>query len=439
VNIIYTHEREFTMPDLTNALLQKLRAHRLPGIDLGEDAQHPAYDGLSILNIPDSVCKWLGAPELPHPGLEIPELDELAQGVEQVVAVLVDAVALHRFLRWLNGRATFLQPLVDDGFLGALTSIVPSTTSAALTTLWTGHSPAEHGILGYEIFLKEYGLVANMINHAPSAFAGRPGLLYSAGLDPESFLPVTTLGPHLAHAGVEAHAFIHYSISGSGLSRMHYRDVQLHSFGSIADLWIGVRRLADQPMSKKRYIWVYYGGVDGLSHRHGPDSEQAQADFASFTSSMMENFVRQASPEFGAKTLLLLFADHGQINTHKNPHFELHNHPDFTQRLHILPTGENRLAYLYLRPSQSEAVNEYIQKTWPGSFTTVPSDLALKTGLFGPGVPAPSSPDRLGDLTVLTHGDSYMWWAEKENPLIGRHGGLSAEEMLVPLLAARLG
>ena len=427
------------MTDLTNALLQRLRTHRLPEIDLGQNAQHPAYDGLSILNIPGSVCKWLGAPDLPHPSLEIPELDELAEGVEQVVAVLVDAVALHRFLQWLEGRAKFLQPLVDEGFLGAITSVVPSTTSAATTTLWTGRSPAEHGILGYEIFLKEYGLVANMINHSPAAFEGRAGLLYSAGLDPESFLPVPTVGPHLAQADIEPHAFLHYSISVSGLSRMHYRDVQLHTFGGIPDLWIGVRRLADQPISKKRYIWVYYGGVDGLSHRHGPDSEQAQADFASFTSSMMEDFVRQMSPEVGAKTLLLLFADHGQITTHKDPNFELRNHPYLTERLHILPTGENRLPYLYLRPGQDEAINDYINKTWPGAFTTIPSDHALKAGLFGPGAPAPFSPDRLGDITVLTHGDAYLWWAEKENPLIGRHGGLSSEEMLVPLLAARLG
>ncbi|MCJ7824529.1 MAG: hypothetical protein MUP44_06485, partial [Anaerolineales bacterium] len=119
------------MTDHTNALLQKLRAHHLPEIDLGQNAQHPAYDGLSILNVPGSVCKWLGASALPHPALEIPELDALAEGVEQIVAVLVDAVALHRFLHWLEGRAKFLQPLVDDGFLGAITSIVPSTTSAA--------------------------------------------------------------------------------------------------------------------------------------------------------------------------------------------------------------------------------------------------------------------------------------------------------------------
>jgi len=153
----------------------------------------------------------------------------------------------------------------------------------------------------------------------------------------------------------------------------------------------------------------------------------------------MEDFARQMSPEVGAKTLLLLFADHGQITTHKDPNFELRNHPDLTERLHILPTGENRLPYLYLRPGQDEAVNEYIQKAWPGSFTTIPSDHALKADLFGPGAPSPFSADRLGDITVLTHGDAYMWWANKENPLIGRHGGLSSEEMLVPLLAARLG
>jgi len=427
------------MTDLTDALLHKLRAHRLPDIDLGKDAQHPAYEGLSILNIPSSVCKWLGAPALPHPPVDISELDSLAEGVEQVVAVLVDAVGLHSFLHWLKERAKPLQPLVDEGILGAITSTVPSTTSSALTTLWTGHSPAEHGILGYEIFLKEYGLVANMINHAPIAFDGRGGLLYSAGFDPESFLPVPTLGPHLAQADVEPHAFLHYSIKGSGLSRMHYRDVQIHTFGGIADLWIGVRRLADQPLHMKRFIWVYYGGVDGLSHRHGPDSEQAQADFAAFTSSMMEEFVHQLSPKVGAKTLLLLFADHGQITTHKDPNFELRNHPCLSQCLHMLPTGENRLPYLYIRPGQTEAVGEYIRETWPGAFSTLPSDDALKAGLFGPGIPAATSPDRIGDCIVVTHGDSYMWWAEKENPLIGRHGGLSNEEMLVPLLAVRLG
>ena len=100
-------------------------------------------------------------------------------------------------------------PLVRRGTLGALTSVVPSTTSAALTSLWTGRSPAEHGVLGYEVFLKEYGLVANMITHAPASYEGEVGSLQHAGFDPESFLPVPTIGPHLAAAGIESHAFLH--------------------------------------------------------------------------------------------------------------------------------------------------------------------------------------------------------------------------------------
>ena len=40
---------------------------------------------------------------------------------------------------------------------------------------------------------------------------------------------------------------------------------------------------------------------------------------------------------------------------------------------------------------------------------------------------------------AVAKGSAYWWWANAENALYGRHGGLSADEMLVPLLAARLG
>lgn len=426
------------MTDLTARLVERLKIETLPDLKLKPDCIHPAYGGLSILNLPASLGKWLGPVELPHPAIDIPEIDDLATGVSQIVCVLLDAVALHRFQNWLGRGENKLEAWARRGLLGALTSIVPSTTSAALTTLWTGHSPAEHGILGYEIFLKEFGLIANMITHAPAAFDGRAGLLYNAGFNPETFLPVQTIGPRLQAAGVDLHAFLHYSISGSGLSRMHYPAVETHTFAHPSDLWIAVRDLATQKRHGKRLIWVYYGGVDGLSHRHGPDSEQAEAEFHHFTDVMVREFLEKLEASVGRGTLLLLLADHGQLTTRKDPHYELSNHQGLARRLHMSPTGENRLAYLYVKPGQGAAVEEYLERTWPGAFTVLPSSELLESGLFGPGEASARTRDRLGDLTVVTHQDAYLWWAAKENPLIGRHGGLSAEEMLVPLVAIRL-
>ena len=427
------------MPDMTNDVLQRLTTHRLEALDLKIQAVHPVYEGLSLLNVPTSLCRWLGAPDLAHPPLDVPELDKLTEGVKQIVVTLIDAVSYERFRRWINGAAPELNPEAENCLLVPLTSVVPSTTSAVLTTLWTGRSPAEHGILGYELFLKEYGLVANMISHTPMTFEDSTGLLYRAGFQPETALPFPTLGSHLESAEIETNAFLHYTISRSGLSRMHYSNVNLYTFGSVPGLWIGVRKLVEKDIERSRLIWVYYGAVDGLSHRHGPDSEQAQAEFTSFIHAMSENFVSRLSHETRRQTILLLVADHGQITTPPDSNFDLRNHHTLTNRLHLLPTGENRLAYLYPRPGQTDAVVEYFEKTWPNAFTLLPSEHALEAGLFGPGKPASTAGGRLGDLIAISRGDAYLWWAAKENPLLGRHGGLSADEMLVPLLAARLG
>lgn len=427
------------MQDLTQTTIEEIEKRRIPGVELGPDAIHPAYEGLSILNLPSSISAWLGAGPLGHTPVQIPVLDQLADGIDQVVLVLVDAVSLQRCQKWLASSANTLEVALLGGLMSTLTSVVPSTTSAALTTLWTGRSPAEHSILGYEIFLREYGMISNMITHAPAVLGGRAGLLYEAGFSPEEFLPVSTIGPHLAQAGIESHAFLHQAISGSGLSRMHYSGVTRHTFRGFADLWLNVRRLVNRTLDSRRYVWVYYGGVDWISHLMGPDTEDAEITFKSFTDVLVEQFLNEIDPQIGKRTLFIMVADHGQLHTRKDPHYDLHNHPNLTRRLQMVPTGENRLAYLYPKSGQIEAIEEYLQRTWPGGFTSIPSSHALHSGLFGPGSPGPQSLDRLGERVLITHGEAYLWWADKENPLLGRHGGVSREEMLVPLLAKRLG
>ncbi|MBN2146998.1 MAG: alkaline phosphatase family protein [Anaerolineales bacterium] len=427
------------MPDITTDLLPKIRQHRLPGLDLGETFVYPNYDGLSILNIPGSICRMLGAPEIGTMALDPAVTALLGETFRRVILILVDALSLERLRRWMqDGTAPVWQEMSERGLLTPLTSITPSTTSAALTSLWSGRSAAEHGIVGYELWLKEYGVVANMITHAPINFRGDVASLQKAGFDPETYLPFPTMGSHLKGYGVKTYALQHSSILRSGLSQMFFKDVEAHAFSTPTDLWVNLRHLVESTRYERQFIWVYWGEVDHFSHFYAPDDERTISEFSAFSRAFAESFLRRLSAAAGRDTLVLLTADHGQITTPKNAHYEMRNHPELARHLHIMPTGENRLIYFFTRPGETGAVREYMERTWPGQFAFLDPATAVQNGLFGPGEPHPRLSERLGDLIATGREAAYIWWADKENPLIGRHGGLSPDEMLVPLLGARL-
>ncbi|MBN1249936.1 MAG: alkaline phosphatase family protein, partial [Anaerolineae bacterium] len=63
----------------------------------------------------------------------------------------------------------------------------------------------------------------------------------------------------------------------------------------------------------------------------------------------------------------------------------------------------------------------------------------LDAGLLGPGPVYDEVPFRLGDIIGIATGDgAFARTAEDAKRLVGRHGGLTPDEMLVPLLAVRL-
>ena len=418
-----------------------LRAHRPDGVAefLPEEFILPHYGGYSIANVPATVARLLGV-ELKD---AVPPLAEelwagMAAGVQRVVLVVLDAVGYLHFRQALADDAPALARLAQAGRLAPITSIFPSTTVTALTTLWTGRAPLGHGFVGTRLLLPEEGMLANMLRLAPATH-GKSGALVDWGWEPEEFVTVPSLGHQLTAGGVRTVAHTHLSFIGGGLTHIFLRGMEtLRGHVGYSDMWINLRQTLAERQGERLFASAYWGGVDSTSHVYGPGSEPWRAALRHLARSMEEDFLAPLPAAAREGTLLILTADHGQTSTPPERVVFLGDHPALRQMLLLPPAGEPRAAYLYVRTGQAEAVRDYVAEHLADRFVLVETERALAAGLFGAGEPTPEIRARLGDMLLLAHDDSRLKVKKEPVPFHGHHGSLTAEEMLVPGLIVRL-
>ncbi|MEB2288340.1 MAG: alkaline phosphatase family protein [Anaerolineae bacterium] len=422
-------------------LEQTILAHRPLDADVpwAGEIVFPYYAGLSIRNLAHTVVRLIGGAaangRLGQSPLDARLWTPLDDRVRRAVLFITDGLGWRLLQEIMAEDAAVAQTVADlvgEGTLTPLTSIAPSTTAAALPAIWSGAGPAATGMVGTRLLLREFGVLASLLHFRPLSGRHRSEVLEEWGLDFETFLPVETVSEVLDARAIPTYALLQKDLYGSGLSRVMHRGVKraVRHYG-YTDLWIELRNLLHATRRNRCFISVYWGAVDGVSHLFGTVTEQAIAEARSQLRDLRDVLL---GPGVGdRRTLFMLVADHGHSPVRER--IDLSAHPPLAEALRCGPGGEGRFAYLYLRHDYRTSVRDYVREHLGDRLATFDPAEALRAGLFGPEAPHTETGPRLGDLTLVAREGVVI----QEGPRAGfvsasRHGGLSAREMLVPLV-----
>jgi hypothetical protein len=403
--------------------------------ELTEDGELilPQWDR-SLVGVPATVLKIFGR-EPPHPPLEdlLPDL----RGVRRVILLVLDALGWEQLQPLLDDKSLIFPRLAEEGRLLRLTSVFPATTTAALATLATGLPPAEHGLLGFRLYLKEFGLVAHIIRLSPEGFR-RFDVLLELGLKPRRFFPARTIYELLA-PDVQSYTLLKLAFLRSGLSHLLYRGSEVVPHIGSADMCVQMRKLLEQNPEDPLFVGAYWDAVDAIGHLYGPTEEELAAELHQLSFSLEREFFAKLSPRAAKDTLLLITADHGQVGVREKEMFSITRHPRLHRSLLLPPTGDFRASFLHLRQGELEPIKRYL-KRYRERLIVIDSEEALRIGLFGPSSTIREEwRPRIGDLIILARGRGFIFYPYDDFLLRGYHGGLAPEEMLIPLFAVRLG
>lgn len=330
----------------------------------------------------------------------------------------------------IDGLGQELLRRFPDSFLAqyqidTLSSVFPSTTASAITAFSSGVAAQQHAITGWFTWLRELGCVASILPFMPR---GSTCYLADSGAAPDDIIqapplpdrlssPTVLLSPHYINDSP-------YSAASWGSAKRVPHDGMRDFFKQLGKL-LGVK--------KRHFIFAYWTELDSLSHQFGVDSHETRFHFRMLDKALQEFCFEMA----GKQAQLLITADHGLIDTDPAKTIRLSDYPDLEACLTVPLCGEPRAAFAYVRPRSVEQFESIITQELHRAIELVPSEELIADGYFGCGTPSEALLHRVGDYALLMK-DNYVikdqLLTEQPFAQIGVHGGLSKQEMRVPLV-----
>jgi hypothetical protein len=367
----------------------------------------PAYGVRSLGDIVPAAALALGSPLGPAPtGLVLP-------GAASYVVFLIDGLGARLLERYAHA-APYLSALLETS--SPATASVPSTTSTSLTTLGTGLMPGAHGLVGFTTRIPGTNDLLN-------------ALIWDADIDPVQWQPHQTTFSSLQAAGVRVTVVNKREFNGSGLTVAAHRGAEYVGVDRVGERIAAVVAASAPAPRQPTLTYVYDGDLDWTGHRWGVASSQWLQQLA-----MIDHEAEQLREALPADRRLVVIADHGMVDVPASSRIDVSADDDLRSGI-ALVGGEARFRHLYCTGGAVPDVVATWQERLGDRAEVMTRAEAIGRGWFGPVDPAVLP--RIGDVVVACRGDFAVLSTDGfpyENKLIGMHGSLTPDEMLIPVL-----
>ena len=377
----------------------------------------PDYAGRGIANLMSSLVRGFDGGEVGYPQLELLSGEEL-RGWRSVVLVVIDGLGFS----YLTERGA--KGALANNLAGPMTSVAPSTTTSAIPTFLTGMPPQQHGLTGWFTWFSELDRIMAVLPFVPR----EPGATCPGEPTPDRLVGLRPVSERMAG---RCTTVMPQSIAGSVFNRAFSGSAAVRAYQDLEGFCEQIAAAVAGP--GRNYVYAYWPEFDGLAHRFGIASDEVEAHFRAIQGAL-QGLLRRLRKQ---GVLLLLTADHGFVDTAQGSTVYLDAHPALTDTLERPLCGEPRFAFCYVKPDGRERFEEYVTERLGRCMLLRRSDELLERGWFGKGPPHPRLLDRIGDYALIMTGNHCIKdRVPGERPFrqVGVHGGVSDDEMYVPLV-----
>ena len=295
-----------------------------------------------------------------------------------------------------------LETSLKDNIKKIINTTFPSSTNVALTTFAMMSHPIDHGIIGYYMYDRSnFGLI-NALNWNSEN---------ESLLNNDHFKNQESIWKKFKSFNTHVSNFQPENLVGSSLSNYLYEKSSTVPYKTLDNL---IEMLSEASFLENRFNFIYYPNVDISGHIFGVYSPEWELEIKKF-----EKAVERISQASNKKTTTIISADHGLCN------IPLQNRHNLSYENSIQIYGDQRSVYINGTRSEVEKV-----------FSNIPGELISRYDLkYLLKEPDNSYIETLyPDYCFLMEQNHIIYPKHLQAELKGYHGGLTEEELKIPII-----